>query len=76
MNMYTNVHILSQINTTLPPTRFKSGQNMTKVIFVSLWFCPIYPGALFLSAGGLFITYYVDRINLMVRRNMMATNGM
>ena len=38
---------------------------MTKVIFVAIWFSPIYPAVLFLSALGLFITYYVDRFGLM-----------
>jgi hypothetical protein len=39
--------------------------NMTKIVFLALWYCAIYPGALFMCAFALFIIYFVDRFSLM-----------
>ena len=39
-------------------------QNMTKVLFLTLWYCPIYPAALFLCSFALVVGFYVDRISL------------
>ena len=33
--------------------------NMTKILFLSLWYCSIYPGALFMCAFILFVNYFV-----------------
>ena len=33
--------------------------NMTKILFLSLWYCSIYPGALFMCASILFVNYFV-----------------
>lgn len=38
---------------------------MTKILFLALWYCPIYPAALFLCSFALFVNFYVDRISLM-----------
>ena len=37
---------------------------MTKVLFLTLWYCPIYPAALFLCSFALVVGFYVDRISL------------
>ena len=39
--------------------------NMTKILFLTLWYCSIYPGAFFMCAFALFINYFVDRFSLM-----------
>lgn len=39
--------------------------NMTKVLFLALWYSAIYPGALLLCALALFINYFTDRFSLM-----------
>lgn len=39
--------------------------NMTKILFLALWYCAIYPGAFFMCAFALLINYYVDRFSLM-----------
>jgi len=39
--------------------------NMTKILFLCLWYCAIYPGAFFMCAFALFINYFVDRFSLM-----------
>jgi hypothetical protein len=39
--------------------------NMTKILFLALWYCAIYPGALLMCASALFINYFVDRFALM-----------
>jgi hypothetical protein len=39
--------------------------NMTKILFLALWYCAIYPGALFLCSFALFINYFSDRFSLM-----------
>lgn len=38
---------------------------MTKLLFLTLWYCAVYPGALFMGAFALFINYFVDRFSLM-----------
>mmetsp|Transcript_24108 Transcript_24108/g.35726 ORF Transcript_24108/g.35726 Transcript_24108/m.35726 type:complete len:1034 (-) Transcript_24108:246-3347(-) len=39
--------------------------NMTKILFLALWYCSIYPAALFMCSFALFINYYTDRFSLM-----------
>jgi hypothetical protein len=39
--------------------------NMTKILFLALWYCAIYPGALFMCSFALFINFFTDRISLM-----------
>jgi hypothetical protein len=39
--------------------------NMTKILFLALWYCAIYPGALLMCALALFINYFFDRFALM-----------
>jgi hypothetical protein len=38
---------------------------MTKLLFLALWYCAIFPGALFMCAFALFINYFTDRFSLM-----------
>eukprot|EP00558_Chaetoceros_sp_UNC1202_P004805 CAMPEP_0197242782 /NCGR_PEP_ID=MMETSP1429-20130617/8423_1 /TAXON_ID=49237 /ORGANISM="Chaetoceros sp., Strain UNC1202" /LENGTH=293 /DNA_ID=CAMNT_0042702873 /DNA_START=334 /DNA_END=1215 /DNA_ORIENTATION=+ len=38
---------------------------MTKVVFLALWYCPIYPSALFFCSFSLVMSYFVDRFSLM-----------
>ena len=49
-------------------------KNMTKLFFLSLWYCPIYPGALFLCSFSLYVNYYIDRFSLMVSTRMNGVN--
>ena len=39
--------------------------NMVKLLFMALWYCPLYPGVLIMCAISLFVNYYVDRFSLM-----------
>jgi hypothetical protein len=39
--------------------------NMTKILFLALWYSSIYPVGLFMSAFALFINYFTDRHSLM-----------
>jgi hypothetical protein len=39
--------------------------NMTKLIFLAIWYCPLYPGVLFMSSVALFINFFIDRFSLM-----------
>ena len=39
--------------------------NMTKTLFLALWYCTVYPGALLMCSFALFINYFVDRFALM-----------
>jgi hypothetical protein len=39
--------------------------NMTKILFLALWYCAVYPGALLMCSFGLLINYFVDRFALM-----------
>ena len=39
--------------------------NLMKFLFLTLWYCSIYPGVFFLGFLALFITYFVDRFSLM-----------
>lgn len=39
--------------------------DMTKILFLTLWYCSIYPGAFFMCAFSLGIKYFVDRFCLM-----------
>ncbi|GKY91514.1 hypothetical protein MPSEU_000123600 [Mayamaea pseudoterrestris] len=39
--------------------------NMTKILFLALWYCSIYPAALFMCSATLLIAYYVDKFALM-----------
>jgi len=39
--------------------------NMTKILFLALWYCAIFPAAFFLCSLALFINYYTDRFSLM-----------
>lgn len=36
-----------------------------QILFLSVWYCSIFPGALFLCSFALFIKYFVDRFSLM-----------
>ena len=39
--------------------------NMTKILFLALWYCAVYPGALFMCSFALLINYFTDRFSLM-----------
>jgi len=39
--------------------------NMTKIIFLTLWYCAVYPSAFFMCSFTLFINYFTDRFSLM-----------
>ena len=39
--------------------------NMTKILFLALWYCAIFPGALYMCAFALFVNYFTDRFSLM-----------
>mmetsp|Transcript_27370 Transcript_27370/g.65782 ORF Transcript_27370/g.65782 Transcript_27370/m.65782 type:complete len:1071 (-) Transcript_27370:1369-4581(-) len=39
--------------------------NMTKILFLTLWYCSIYPFGFFLCALALFINYFAERFSLM-----------
>lgn len=39
--------------------------NMTKILFLTLWYCAIFPGAFFLCSFALLLNYFVDRFSLM-----------
>jgi hypothetical protein len=39
--------------------------NLTKIVFLSLWFCPIYPMVLFWGSLALWVNYFLDRFSLM-----------
>jgi len=39
--------------------------NMTKTLFLTFYYCAIYPGAFFLCALSLFVNFYVDKFSLM-----------
>lgn len=39
--------------------------NVTKILFLALWYCAIYPGAFFMCSFALFINYFTDRFSLM-----------
>ena len=37
----------------------------TKLVFLAIWYCPIYPGVLFMCAIALFVNFFTDRFILM-----------
>lgn len=39
--------------------------NMTKILFLAVWYCAIYPGTLFLCSFTLLVNYFTDRFSLM-----------
>ena len=39
--------------------------NMTKLVFMAVFYCPLYPGVLFLCAVALLVNFYVDKFSLM-----------
>jgi hypothetical protein len=39
--------------------------NMTKILFLALWYSAIYPGALFMCSFSLLVNYFTDRFSLM-----------
>lgn len=39
--------------------------DMTKILFLAVWYCSIYPAAFFMCSFSLFIKYFVDRFCLM-----------
>eukprot|EP00557_Chaetoceros_sp_GSL56_P013206 CAMPEP_0176482786 /NCGR_PEP_ID=MMETSP0200_2-20121128/3563_1 /TAXON_ID=947934 /ORGANISM="Chaetoceros sp., Strain GSL56" /LENGTH=1152 /DNA_ID=CAMNT_0017879129 /DNA_START=57 /DNA_END=3516 /DNA_ORIENTATION=+ len=39
--------------------------NMTKLVFLAIWHCPLYPGVLFMCAVALFVNFFSDRFSLM-----------
>ena len=39
--------------------------NMTKFVFLMVWYCAIYPAAFFMGSVALFISYFVDKFCLM-----------
>ena len=39
--------------------------NMTKILFLGLWYCAIYPSALFMCSVTMFIAYFADKFALM-----------
>jgi hypothetical protein len=38
---------------------------MTKILFLCLWYCAIYPAAFFMTSFALFINYFTDKFSLM-----------
>jgi hypothetical protein len=38
--------------------------NMTKILFLTFWYCAIYPAAFFMCSLTLFIAYYADKFSL------------
>jgi hypothetical protein len=41
--------------------------NMTKILFLTFWYCSIYPGTFFMCSFALFVNFFMDRFSLMVR---------
>lgn len=39
--------------------------NMTKILFLALWYCSIYPCTLFLCSFALLVNFFTDRFSLM-----------
>ncbi|KAL7578142.1 hypothetical protein ACA910_012587 [Epithemia clementina (nom. ined.)] len=39
--------------------------NMTKLLFLTVWYCAIYPGSLFMCSFALLVNYFMDRFSLM-----------
>ena len=39
--------------------------NMTKILFLTVWYCAIYPASLFMCSFALFVNYFTDRFSLM-----------
>ena len=39
--------------------------NLTKIVFLTLWYCPIFPAAFFFGCIALFLNVYVDKFSLM-----------
>jgi hypothetical protein len=39
--------------------------NLIKYLFMTLWYCSIYPAAFFLGSLALFVTFFVDRFSLL-----------
>jgi hypothetical protein len=39
--------------------------NMTKILFLTLWYCTVFPAAFFMCSFALFVNYFMDRISLM-----------
>jgi hypothetical protein len=56
---------ISQIDSRIFSQSFLDEQNMTKILFLALWYCCIYPAALFLCSFALFVIFYADRFSLM-----------
>lgn len=46
-------------------SRLSRYTNMTKILFLTLWYCSIYPGALFMCSFALAINYFTDGFSLM-----------
>ncbi len=38
--------------------------NMTKLVFLALWYCPLYPGVLLICAIALYVNYFADKFSL------------
>ena len=49
--------------------------NTTMLLFVSLWFCPIYPAALFMASAALTVHFYADKFNVMRTWKRMPNLG-
>lgn len=39
--------------------------NLTKIVFLSVWYCPLYPAVLFMAALALWVNYFMDRFSIM-----------
>jgi hypothetical protein len=39
--------------------------NLTKIVFLTLWYCPIFPAAFFFGCLALFLNVYIDKFSLM-----------
>jgi hypothetical protein len=39
--------------------------NLTKIVFLTLWYCPIFPAAFFFGCLALFLNVYVDKFSMM-----------
>jgi len=39
--------------------------NMTKIAFLALWYCSLYPAVLFMCSAALFVNFYGDKFSLM-----------
>ena len=51
-------------------------KNLTKIVFLSVWYCPLYPAVLFMAALALWVNYFMDRFSIMVRDTFSCISRM